>query len=156
MFRKFAICIAALIASPLAAQTPSNVSLQTQVMVERTTTDAQGQAHTTLAEPSVVVPGDRLLFVLRYRNNGSTPAANFVVTNPLPAAVAFSGTDDARADVSVDGGHSWGKLAALQVRETDGTTRSARAEDVNSIRWAFAQPIPAGEAGQLTFRGVVR
>ena len=104
----------------------------------------------------MVVPGDRLLFVLSYRNNGAAPAANFVVTNPLPPAVAFSGTEDARADVSVDGGHSWGKLATLQVRESDGTMRAARADDVNSIRWAFAQPIPAGEAGRLTFRGVVR
>ena len=156
MFRKLALFVAALLASPVAAQARNNVSLQTQVKVERTTTDAQGQPHTTLEEPAVVVPGDRLLFTLNYSNNGATPATNFVVTNPLPAAVAFSGTDDARADVSVDGGRTWGKLATLQVRGEDGAMRPARADEVNSIRWAFAQPIPAGEAGRLTFRGVVR
>ena len=156
MFRKLALFVAALIASPVAAQTPSNVSLQTQVMVERTTTDAQGQAHTTLEDPAVVVPGDHLVFVLNYRNNGRTPATDFVVTNPLPSAVAYAGTDDPRADVSIDGGHNWGKLAAIQTRGSDGAMRPARADEVNSIRWVFAQPIPAGEAGRLTFRGVVR
>ncbi len=156
MVRHFAILVAALFASPVAAQAPNSVSLQTQVLVERTTTDAQGQSHTALEDPAVVVPGDRLVFVLNYRNQGDRPATDFVVTNPLPEAVAYAGTDDARADVSVDGGRTWGKLDTLHVANADGTERAARADDVTTVRWAFAQPIPVGEAGRLTFRGVVR
>jgi hypothetical protein len=34
--------------------------------------------------------------------------------------------------------------------------RAATPDDVTHIRWSFAQPIAAGRAGQLSFRGVVK
>ncbi len=152
--------IAAMTTAPAAAQQqpqpPQQVSLDSDVMVERTKTDADGRAAVVLEAPSVVVPGDHLVFVLRYHNSGARPASNFVVTNPLPAAVQYAGVDDQTADVSIDGGRTWGKLAALTKAGADGSRQPASAADVTHIRWAFAQAIPAGEAGRLTFRGVVR
>lgn len=156
MFHRLILLIAALTAVPAAAQTTNAVSLNSDVLVERTSTDALGRAQVTLEEPSTVVPGDKLVFVLRYRNNGASPAADFVVTNPLPSAVAFQAAGDERAEVSVDGGRNWGRLGALTVAGEDGAARAAQAADVTHIRWAFAQPIPAGEAGRLMFRGIVR
>lgn len=157
MIRKFILLIASMAAVPAAAQATANaVAINSDVLVERTATDPSGRTQTTLEEPASVVPGDRLVFVLRYRNNGAQPATDFVVTNPLPTAVAFDGTSDAIASVSVDGGSTWGPLASLTVTEADGTTRPARADEVTHIRWAFTQPIPAGEAGRLMFRGVVK
>lgn len=156
MFHRLALIFAVAMAAPAAAQTSNAVSLNSDVLVERTSTDAQGRQQVTLEEPSTVIPGDKLVFVLRYRNNGATAASDFVVTNPLPTAVAFEGAGDDRAQVSVDGGRNWGALSALNVREADGTSRPAAARDVTHIRWAFAQPIPAGEAGRLMFRGIVR
>lgn len=157
MIRIFStLCAAMMIASPALAQNANAVSLDSDVMVERTSTDANGRTQVTLEEPNVVVPGDRLVFVLRYRNNGAQPASDFTVTNPLPSAVAFQGSVDASASVSVDGGRHWGALGDLSVTNADGTSRAARAEDVTHIRWAFAQPIPAGQAGRLMFRGIVR
>lgn len=156
MIYRFALLFAALIAAPAAAQSGNAVSLVSDVLVERSTTDANGRTQTTLEEPTTVVPGDKLVFVLRYRNNGAQPATDFVVTNPLPEAVAFQAAGDERAEVSVDGGRNWGRLASLTIREVDGSQRPAQASDVTHIRWAFAQPIPAGEAGRLMFRGIVR
>lgn len=156
MFRSLTLFFAALIATPTMAQSNSAVSLNSDVLVERTSTDANGRVQVVLEEPRVVVPGDKLVFVLRYQNNGRAPASDFVVTNPLPSAVAFQASGDERADVSIDGGRSWGKLGALIVREADGSSRAARADEVTHVRWAFAQPIPAGEAGRLMFRGIVR
>lgn len=156
MIYRFALLIAALIAAPAAAQSGNAVSLVSDVLVERSTTDANGRTQTTLEEPTTVVPGDKLVFVLRYRNNGAQPATDFVVTNPLPEAVVFQAAGDERAEVSVDGGRNWGRLASLTIREVDGSQRPAQASDVTHIRWAFAQPIPAGEAGRLMFRGIVR
>ena len=157
MIRYFApMMAAALIASPAAAQNANAVSLDSDVMVERTTVDANGRNQIALEEPRVVVPGDRLVFVLRYRNNGAQPASDFVVTNPMPDAVAYQGTNDASARVSIDGGRNWGALSDLVVANADGTTRSARPEDVTHVRWVIAQPIPAGQAGRLMYRGIVR
>ena len=156
MIRHFALAVSLFAAAPALAQSANAVSLNSDVLVERTTTDANGRSQVTLEEPRVVVPGDKLVFVLRYQNNGRAPASDFVVTNPLPEAVAFQAASDEAAQVSVDGGRNWGHLARLTIRQSDGSMRPARPEEVTHVRWAFAQPIPAGQAGRLMFRGVVR
>ena len=134
----------------------NQVALDNHVFVERVSTDAQGKQRILLEEPKVVVPGDRLVFVLNYRNAGAQPADKFVITNPLPAAVRFADAGDTRPLFSVDGGKQWGLLADLSVPMTDGTRRAAQAADVTHIRWAFQNPIPVGGTGKLMFRGVVK
>lgn len=151
--RLFFLAFLAMVAAPAAA---SPVALSNKVFVERVSTDAQGNRKVTLEEPRVVTPGDRLLFVLNYRNASARPAEKFVVTNPLPAAVQFAEHGDGAAELSVDGGKSWGNLAALRVQNADGSLRPARAGDVTHIRWAFNAPIPAGASGKLMFRGIVK
>ncbi len=157
MNRNFACMIAALlVANPAVAQTANAVSLSSDVMVERTSIDANGRNQVSLEEPRVVVPGDRLVFVISYRNNGAQAASDFVVTNPMPSAVAYQSSDDATARVSIDGGRNWGALSGLLVANPDGTSRPARPEDVTHVRWAFTQPIASGQAGRLMYRGIVR
>ena len=151
---KFILFMLALIA-PAAAMAADNVSLASQVFVEKTVKDAKGEAQTVRQTPDVVTPGDRLVFVLSYSNKGTAAATGFTVTNPMPASVVFTAAEGS-AEVSADGGKSWGQLAALQVKGADGTSRAAVPADVTHIRWAFAQPIPAGAGGQLTFRGTVK
>lgn len=151
--RLFLLAFMAIIATPAVA-TP--VALSNSVFVERISTDAQGTRKVILEEPKVVTPGDRLVFVLSYRNASNKPAEKFVVTNPMPAAVQFAEQGEGNAMVSVDGGKNWGTLAALRVADGDGGMRPARAEDVTHIRWAFASPIPAGATGKLMFRGIVK
>lgn len=141
---------------PTAALATGDVALSSSVFVERTTPDVNGRQRTVLEAPRTVTRGDRLVFVLNYRNVGITPRTDFTITNPLPRPVAFQGTSDHDAIVSIDGGHSWGTLAALRVRESDGSFRGARPEDVTHVRWTLKRAIAAGESGRLTFRGIVR
>ena len=141
---------------PAVAQAANDVALTSSVFVEKSVPQADGKSKLVLEEPRVVVPGDRLVFVLAYKNLGGKPATDFVVTNPLPGAVAYQGTGDAAAIVSIDGGKTWGPLASLKVRKPDGSARAAYPEDVTHVRWAMKAPIPVGAAGKLSFRGVVR
>jgi uncharacterized repeat protein (TIGR01451 family) len=150
----FFLLLAALM--PGQALAANQVALDNHVFVERVSTDAQGKQRILLEEPKVVVPGDRLVFVLNYRNAGAQPADKFVITNPLPDAVRFADAGDTRPLFSVDGGKQWGLLADLSVPMTDGTRRAAQAADVTHIRWAFQNPIPVGGTGKLMFRGVVK
>ncbi len=153
MMRLFLLAILGLMAAPAAA---NPVALSNSVFVERVSTDANGNRKVVLEEPKVVTPGDRLVFVLNYRNASAKPAEKFVVTNPMPAAVQYAEAGDGNAVVSVDGGKSWGALAVLRVPDSDGRQRPARAEDVTHIRWALSAPIPAGGSGKLMFRGIVK
>jgi len=148
------LLIAAL--APAQAFAANQVALDNNVFVERVTTDAAGKQRVLLEEPKVVVPGDRLVFVLNYRNAGAPPADKFVITNPMPSAVRFAGAGDTPPLVSVDGGKMWGQLADLTVPMADGTRRPAQPADVTHVRWAFQKPIPAGATGKLIFRGVVK
>lgn len=141
---------------PSALSAADKVSLQSTVFVEKLVLEASGRNRVVLEEPKLVTPGDKLVFVLSYRNGGPAPARDFVITNPLPSAVAFQGAGDGQALVSADGGRSWGNLSRLKVREPDGRWRSAKPEDVTHVRWTLAGAIPAGASGKLSFRGVVR
>jgi uncharacterized repeat protein (TIGR01451 family) len=141
---------------PSAALAQNQVALNSEVFVERTTHAANGAAQVALEPPGVVTPGDPLVFVLRYRNNGAAPAASFVVTNPIPESVSYAGTESPGAVYSVDGGRTWGELAALTVRNADGSSRAATQADVTHVRWRLAHAIPAGGSGELRFRGVVK
>ena len=141
--------------APATAFAAEDVSLTSKVLVERVKPGADGKPVTVREEPGVVTPGDKLVFVLSYRNGGGQPATGFTLTNPIPSSVAFTGSDDASAVVSVDGGRKWGALASLKVVAADGTSRPAVAADVTHIRWSFGRPIAAGSGGELSFRGVV-
>ncbi|WP_373475659.1 hypothetical protein [Sphingorhabdus sp.] len=141
-------------ASIAAAATP--LQLSSDVFVERTISRNDGTKTVVLEKPKMVTPGDNLVFVVRYKNVSTATANNFVVTNPLPAAVTFDGTSDGLEVVSIDGGKSWGLLGNLRIAKENGATRAAQRSDVTHIKWNLNQPLTAGAEGKLIFRGVVK
>jgi uncharacterized repeat protein (TIGR01451 family) len=152
---RFLLFMLALIA-PATAMAAQDVSLSSEVFVEKSVKDGKGDTKTVREKPAVVTPGDRLVFVLSYKNQGAQPATGFALTNPIPPSVAFAAAEGAGSEVSVDGGKSWGQLAALSIASPDGSRRAANPVDVTHVRWTFAQPIAAGAGGQLSFRGTVK
>lgn len=149
----FILFLGMLISSPAFAA--SGVSLVSEVFVERVV-EKDGKSVIELEAPKVVVPGDRLVIVLSYKNAGAQPATDFIVTNPIPQSVTYESAEGQGAQVSIDGGKNWGQLASLRVKQADGTDRAAVAADVTDIRWAFPDAIPAGQTGKLSFRGIVK
>ena len=152
---KFLIAIFALIA-PASAVLGNQVALDSEIFVERSVEQTDGSVTVTLEAPSRVVPGDSLIFVLNYENTGVERAENFVVTNPMPEAVAFVEVIDEGAIFSVDGGETFGPLTELRIASENGVERDAQAVDVSHVRWTLTDPIAPGATGQLRFRGVVR
>ena len=153
------VMIAVLMAGPVfaAAQTtpaPATVSLKTKVMIEKTVTE-NGTSSTKLVELKNVVPGDRLVYTFRYRNDGAVAATNYVMIDPLPSAVVLAPDSATGADLSVDGGKTWGPLASLKISDGQGGIRSASASDVTHLRVTIAQIAP-GATGQFEFHAIVR
>lgn len=146
-----------------ATSSKSPVALSSEVKIERTQIDASGKETTVLREPKdvVVVPGDRVVFTLNVVNTGAVAASGFRATNPIPGPVTFIAVTEDWADVSVDGGLSWGKLAAMTVKVKapdtgTETTRAATADDVTHVRWVFADAIAPGAKTTVSYRGVVK
>lgn len=147
------------VAAALALGTPAlaqgnAVALTSTVKLQKLQT-VGGQQRVVEQEPKNVVPGDKLLFQTGYRNNGTAAATRFVITNPVPGAVAWTGEATSGLQVSVDGGRSFGTLASLRVKGADGQLRAAAPADVTHLRWTLASIAPAG-TGQVQYRGVVR
>jgi uncharacterized repeat protein (TIGR01451 family) len=139
-----------------AANAASPVQLSSDVFVERQVSRADGSKSLVLEEPKMVTPGDNLVFVVKFKNVGASAADKFIVTNPLPKAVAFNGTSDGLEVVSIDGGATWGFLSSLRVSNANGAKRPALMSDVTHIRWNLNKSLPAGSEGKLIFRGIVR
>lgn len=140
-------------AATAAASAP--LELEGYVHLAKVTRDAQGQRQTELVKPDVVVPGDRLILGTRFANAGSEPIENFVISNPVPAAVAVSSAIDPTLLVSMDGGENWGRLDELTVTDAAGKSRAAIPSDITNVRWTLARIAP-GEAGQVEFPVTVR
>lgn len=145
----------ATMAAPVAqAQAAPPIELKGDVKLDRVIVENGRETH-VLVEPNVVVPGDKLVFATAYRNSGASAVNNFVVTNPIPAGVMLAPEGVAPADVSVDGGKGWGKLASLTVAGPNGVKRAAQSSDVTHIRWTLPVLAP-GATGTLTYRAIVR
>jgi len=150
------IALFALLAVPTVAHAANDVSLASEMFIERTVPQPDGKTKIVLEKPRSVPPGAKLVFVLSYRNQGKAPATNFTVTNPMPNGVAFENAVSPGSEVSVNGGRTWGVLTALRVPVAGGQPRAAQATDVTHVRWILKTPIPVGGTGKVSFRGVVK
>ena len=141
-------------ATAMAQAAASPVALTSDVKLDRVVV-TNGVSKHVLTAPTKVVPGDHLIFSTNYHNSGAKPIEHFIVTNPLPSAVTLAGDGYGNFDVSVDGGKSWGKLAALNVSDGKGGRRAAQATDVTHVRW-IVPAIAPGASGSLEYHAIVR
>ncbi|WP_225206632.1 hypothetical protein [Novosphingobium huizhouense] len=142
---------AAPVGAPDAAS--ARVRLASDVFVERFAPAGEGRVARVLERAAVLRPGDRVVFVVNWQ---ASRAQQFTLTNPMPQAIAFEGSAREDAQVSVDGGRTWGALDQLSVRTRDGRLRPATGEDVTHVRWRVPGAMAALGAGQMTYRGIVR
>lgn len=149
------------VGAPAHAQAKSAVALESVIEVERTvkTADVETKTYGSPAK-GTVIPGDNLRFSIQYANTSDEPASALSVTNPIPTAVEFIRVEEDWAQVSVDGGNSFGALADLSVTSMNAQgvseTRAANPADVTHIRWKLDRPLAPKEKGSLRFYGRVK
>lgn len=141
---------------PAAANAAGSVALKSSVFVERVAMTPDGRTKVELRAAESVSPGDRLVFILTYRNETRRTVPDVIITNPVPTPVVYEGAAAAAAEVSVDGGRTWGSISALRLEQPNGQSRQAMAFDVTHVRWALGRRIPPGASGRVSFRGTVK
>ena len=151
---RLSLLLAGLIAAVPAAA--STVEIQSSVLAEKRASAADGTTRVSLVPAARVTPGDKVVYRLEYRNNGSQAASGLVIANPVPAAMQYAGPAEGSAapELSIDG-KTFGPLSTLKVREA-GAVRPAVAADVRVVRWRLAQPVAPGAKGQVAFRAVLK
>lgn len=127
---------------------PPRIATESAVFVERV---ASGNVrHLEPAER--MIRGDRVVTIVSwYRLSEGGADGSFVITNPMPRAIAFQDTAREDGEVSVDGGRTWGRLGTLRVGQ-----RLASPEDVTHLRWRIAPGHAARGSGHIAYSGIVR
>lgn len=148
-----ATLVAYAFAVPAAAAQPS-LRLSSQTFVERVATDLNGRARRILASADHTAPGDQLIVILDWRNDGPAPLRNVAITRPVPRGLEPD-LDDPMMQMSVDGGAHWGRLDDLWLPTPLGGVRRAVPADVTHIRWPLPQAAP-GQSGRLSYRLTLR
>ncbi len=128
--------------------------------------DAQGQDVITwqaVGEKVSVQPGDVLRFTLNSKNEGDRPAANLVLTQPIPKGTQYVlntaiANIPAQTTYSIDGGRSFVANPTVAVTLPDGKveTRPAPASAYTHVRWTVSQPLAALAATQVAYQVAVR
>lgn len=144
-------CAAAIAVSAAWPAWAGGIALETRILKSETVRSPSGAAIERLAPATKAVPGDPMVYVLAYRNEGSQPAADVVLASPVPASMIYRGAGSgADPEVSVDG-TLFAHLSDLTIKGPGGIVRPARLSDVTHVRWRFATPIPAGASGEVSF-----
>jgi uncharacterized repeat protein (TIGR01451 family) len=148
----------ALSSASLAQQAKSPIELASASKIEKTVKQADGSTVRKLVDAKSAAPGDEVVFVNTFKNNGQQAAGNLSLVNPIPAntflKTAFG--DKATITYSLDGGKSFDAIEKLTVTSADGKVRAARLDDSTHVRWVLAANLPAGQSGEVGFRVQVK
>jgi uncharacterized repeat protein (TIGR01451 family) len=109
----------------------------------------------TIATPAVTVvksvdratalPGEVLTYSIAYTAGGSASSYGVIVTDAVPAAVAYVAGSASGAGTTISYSHDGGT-----------TYTASDAAPVTHIRWSRTSPMPPGGAGTASFRAAVR
>jgi len=141
------------------AQDKACVALKTDAQKEETYTDAQGKQAKRVVPPGKVIPGDEIVWTITATNTCDKPADKIVVDNNVPEHMTY--VIDTAFGLGTDitfslNGRDYARAAELKVREADGSTRAARAEEIKSIRWSFASAFGPKSTAFVRYRAKVK
>jgi len=146
------------IATTAVAQDQGHLNVRTVVQKEQVSVDEAGEAKTELVAADTVVPGEKVVYTITFRNIGDEPADNVIITNPISGDLLYvdgsafgPGTD---IQFSIDGGKTFANPSELAVTE-DGVTRSAVAADFTHVRWVMQQELAVGAQGTARFSAIL-
>ena len=153
--------LAAVIAPAFAVADP-NIQLDMQVKKE-IIIEENGQEVTQWVEAQEVLPGEKLMYTVRYVNMGDEPATEVRIENPIPELSVYV-TDSASGEgstivFSADGGTQYNPAGEVtyEVAVFGGgkDRRVANAERFTNIRWLIEQ-VPPGSQGEVSFQVLVQ
>jgi len=139
-------------AAPVA---PPRLALESRVMREVEQSDVNGGVRRALSTATTMRSGDRLVFVIRYRNVGQSAVAGTSIVSPLPPRLAIDPGKHSRIEVSVDGGRRWDRPGATFASGPDGRLMPAIGQPITHIRVKIDRPIAPGATGQEMFRATI-
>lgn len=145
-------------AATAAAQEQGHLDVQTTVQKREIVVNEAGETETRLVPVDIVVPGESVVYTIKFTNVSGEPADNVVITNPIAEDLMYidgsafgPGMD---IQFSVDGGMTFAAASELTVIE-DGEVRDAQADDITHVRWVMQNDLEVGAQGVARFAAVL-
>lgn len=158
LFIVIALTIQLAATSALAQQNPillKNVA-ETEVEVK----NAQGVIEKVRMPLHKASPGTEVIYTTTFTNNGSKPANNIAITNPVPANTTYVGGsafgDNTEITFSIDSGKTYNTADKLKVKTPEGRERVALPGEYTHLRWTYKGDLPPAKTGAAGFRAVLK
>lgn len=153
------IPFAALLLTGLAqAQEGGHLTVTTIVQKEIVVEQDNGESEIQLVTADSVVPGEKVVYTITFRNTGAEPAENVVITNPISEALTYvAGSaqgEDLSIEFSADGGKTFGLASDLRIVD-NGIERPATTLDYTHVRWVMQTELAVGGEGRASFAAVL-
>lgn len=142
------------------ADQPGHIKLQTLGFQEKVTVAKDGTKHTDIVPADHVLPGTEVIWNINYEIIGNQPVTDAVITDPVPQnmeyVVGSAVGEKAEITYSVDGGKTFNTPDQLQVRNPDGSMRTALPKEYTTVRWVLKGTLPSGAKGTVTFHAILQ
>ena len=144
---------ALLILSSGTAWSQSTLDVQTTVQKEAVTVNEDGEQVKELVPAESVIPGERVIYTITFRNTGDDAADDVIITNPISDNLTYvpgsAFGPGMTLQFSVDGSN-FAPAEELMVEE-DGEMRVARPAEYTHIRWVMDSDLTSGAQGTVRF-----
>jgi hypothetical protein len=131
------------------------MTLDGHLLVESVAGSAESGESRTVRTPAEVRSGDRLIFLIRYRNKGETALPGYDFVAPVPHGVRILPDRGDTVRISADGGRNWTRPDSPLRIDVGGRLRAADALAPTHVRLRLDRRIAPGEAGTVAYRGLL-
>jgi uncharacterized repeat protein (TIGR01451 family) len=132
----------------------AEVTLTNTVFEVVTITNKDGSQQDQWQQPDKILPGERVGYQVEVTNQGTEPAADIVIANPIPEHTVYvQGSAkglDTQIEFSVDDGKTYALPADLFI-EKDGKRVQAEIADYTQVRWTLNKPLAAGASTTVQY-----
>jgi len=151
MMKKITFALSLILTSVIVS---AEVTLTNTIFEVVTITNKDGSKQDQWQEPDKLLPGERVGYQIEVNNQGTEPAADIVIANPIPEHTIYV-QDSAKGlntniEFSVDNGKTFALPAQLFV-EKDGKRVQATSADFTQVRWKLNQPLAAGASSTVQY-----
>ena len=158
--RRIGLLILIAVVAHVHAQPPGDpLSVKAIAEVEQATGE-RGRETTKLVAADRVVSGDEVIYTLEIRNTSAASVRKPTVIYAVPDHMVYvadsavgPGTE---VSYSIDSGRSFDAPESLQVHESGGEPRLAKAADYTHIRWQLKNALKANSVAFVRFRARVK
>lgn len=154
-----AALFALLLSASVLAQGNGHLQVTTIVQKEIVVENEIGETTTQLVEAQSVVPGEKVVYTITFKNVGDAPAENIVITNPISESLTYvagsASNGSMRIEFSADGGKTFGLASELRVVDGD-IERPATTTDYTHVRWVMHKELEVGAEGSASFAAVLQ